>query len=170
MFQVDFSKPCHIYFMGIGGISMSGLAEILLKEGFRVSGSDMKESDITKMLEERGALVKIGQVKENIDYDIDVVYIKEENSGRTVSRHSTEFSHTAMYGKYKYTFVANNQKFIIDVFKTNDYEHYTADIEIKSIDSGINMFEISVGRNGVIEASEEHRFGESECIYISVGP
>ena len=106
----------------------------------------------------------------NSDYDIDVVYIKEENSGRTVSRHSTKFSHTAMYGKYKYTFVANNQKFIIDVFKTNDYEHYTADIEIKSIDSGINMFEISVGRNGVIEASEEHRFGESDCIYISVGP
>lgn len=109
-------------------------------------------------------------VRIDSDYDIDVVYIKEENSGRTVSRHSTEFSHTAMYGKYKYTFVANNQKFIIDVFKTNDYEHYTADIEIKSIDSGINMFEISVGRNGVIEASEEHRFGESECIYISVGP
>jgi uncharacterized protein YxeA len=109
-------------------------------------------------------------VRIDSDYDIDVVYIKEENSGKTVSRHSTKFSHTAMYGKYKYTFVANNQKFIIDVFKTNDYEHYTADIEIKSIDSGINMFEISVGRNGVIEASEEHRFGESECIYISVGP
>ena len=83
MFQVDFSKPCHIYFMGIGGISMSGLAEILLKEGFRVSGSDMKESDITKMLEERGALVKIGQVKENIEDDIDVVVytaaIREDN-------------------------------------------------------------------------------------------
>ena len=109
-------------------------------------------------------------VRIDSDYDIDVIYIKEENSGKTVSRHSTKFSHTAMYGKYKYIFVANNQKFIIDVFKTNDYEHYTADIEIKSIDSGINMFEISVGRNGVIEASEEHRFGESECIYISVGP
>lgn len=69
--------------MGIGGISMSGLAEILLKEGFRISGSDMKESDITKMLEEKGALVKIGQVKENITDDIDaVVYtaaIREDN-------------------------------------------------------------------------------------------
>ncbi len=69
--------------MGIGGISMSGLAEILLKEGFRISGSDMKESDITKMLEEKGALVKIGQVKENITDNIDaVVYtaaIREDN-------------------------------------------------------------------------------------------
>ena len=69
--------------MGIGGISMSGLAEILLKEGFKISGSDMKESDITKMLEEKGAKVKIGQVKENITDDIDaVVYtaaIREDN-------------------------------------------------------------------------------------------
>ncbi len=69
--------------MGIGGISMSGLAEILLKEGFKISGSDMKESDITKMLEEKGAKVRIGQVKENITDDIDaVVYtaaIREDN-------------------------------------------------------------------------------------------
>ena len=44
MYKVDFEKPIHVYFMGIGGISMSGLAEILLQEGFTVSGSDMKES------------------------------------------------------------------------------------------------------------------------------
>lgn len=39
MYQVDFTKPCHAHFMGIGGISMSGLAEILNKEGFTISGS-----------------------------------------------------------------------------------------------------------------------------------
>ncbi len=44
MYQVDFNHPVHIYFIGIGGISMSGLAEILLSEGFRVSGSDAKKS------------------------------------------------------------------------------------------------------------------------------
>ena len=43
MYKVDFEKPIHVYFMGIGGISMSGLAEILLQEGFTVSGSDMKD-------------------------------------------------------------------------------------------------------------------------------
>ena len=41
-------KPIHIHFIGIGGISMSGLAEILLEEGFTVSGSDAKESPLTK--------------------------------------------------------------------------------------------------------------------------
>ena len=40
MYQIDFKKPIHIHFIGIGGISMSGLAEILLEEGFTVSGSD----------------------------------------------------------------------------------------------------------------------------------
>lgn len=50
MYKVDFEKPIHVYFMGIGGISMSGLAEILLQEGFTVSGSDMKESEITEIL------------------------------------------------------------------------------------------------------------------------
>ena len=44
MYKIDFNEPIHIHFIGIGGISMSGLAEILLKEGFTVSGSDTKES------------------------------------------------------------------------------------------------------------------------------
>ena len=42
MYQIDFQHPIHIYCIGIGGISMSGLAEILLDEGFRVSGSDIR--------------------------------------------------------------------------------------------------------------------------------
>ena len=43
-YQFDYSNPCHVYFCGIGGISMSGLAEILLKEGFRVSGAIPREA------------------------------------------------------------------------------------------------------------------------------
>ncbi len=83
MYTIDFSKPCHVYFMGIGGISMSGLAEILLGEGFKVSGSDMKESDITDSLKGQGVKLNLGQVASNITDDIDlVVYtaaIKEDN-------------------------------------------------------------------------------------------
>ncbi len=83
MYNIDFNKPCHVYFMGIGGISMSGLAEILLGEGFKVSGSDMKESDITDSLKGQGVQINIGQVAANITDDIDlVVYtaaIKEDN-------------------------------------------------------------------------------------------
>lgn len=42
MYKIDFNEPIHIHFIGIGGISMSGLAEILLKEGFTVSSYQHK--------------------------------------------------------------------------------------------------------------------------------
>ncbi len=55
MYQIDFNKPQHIYFMGIGGISMSGLAEILMDEGFTVSGSDSNETELTEHLRSKGS-------------------------------------------------------------------------------------------------------------------
>ena len=66
MYEVDFKKPIWVHFMGIGGISMSGLAEILLSEGFEVSGSDVKASPLTEKLTELGAKIAIGQRAENI--------------------------------------------------------------------------------------------------------
>ena len=73
MYKIDFHKPIHIHFIGIGGISMSGLAEILLEEGFTVSGSDSRESALTKKLESEGARIAYGQKAENITPDIDCV-------------------------------------------------------------------------------------------------
>lgn len=73
MYIIDFDKPCHVHFIGIGGISMSGLAEILLQEHFTVSGSDSKESPLTLHLINNGATVFYGQKAENIIEGIDVV-------------------------------------------------------------------------------------------------
>ncbi len=73
MYQINFNHPEYIHFIGIGGISMSGLAEILLDRGFRVSGSDMKESEITKHLESKGAVIMIGQRAENVRPDMKAV-------------------------------------------------------------------------------------------------
>ena len=72
-YQIDFKKPVHVHFIGIGGISMSGLAEILLKEGFTISGSDNKESALTDHLADLGAQVFYGQKSSNIIPGIDVV-------------------------------------------------------------------------------------------------
>lgn len=66
MYKIDFNHPIEIHFIGIGGISMSGLAEVLLKAGFTITGSDWHESDLTKHLEKLGALVHYGQKAENI--------------------------------------------------------------------------------------------------------
>ena len=73
MYQIDFHKPLHIHFIGIGGISMSGLAEILLGEDFVISGSDSKSSPLTQALEKKGATIYYGQRATNITDDVDVV-------------------------------------------------------------------------------------------------
>lgn len=73
MEQNFIKKFNHVYFIGIGGVSMSGLAEILLYKGHRVSGSDMRSSAATKHLEEKGAKINIGHKNENITDDIDLV-------------------------------------------------------------------------------------------------
>ena len=73
MYKIDFNHPCHVHFIGIGSISMSGLAEILMKEGFTVSGSDNKESSLTDHLTDKGAVIFYGQKASNIIDGINVV-------------------------------------------------------------------------------------------------
>ena len=73
MYQIDFEKPLPVYFIGIGGISMSGLAEILMREGFLVSGSDAHESELTRHLESQGARIFYGHRAENLPEDAGLV-------------------------------------------------------------------------------------------------
>lgn len=79
---LDPNKFKHVHFIGIGGISMSGLAEILLNLGFTVSGSDIRSSNITSKLEKKGIKIYTGHSEENIkDADL-VVYtaaVKSDN-------------------------------------------------------------------------------------------
>ena len=56
-----------IYFSGINGIGMSGIAKILKEQGEIVEGSDLEYKDITKSLEDLGIKVHIGQTVENIE-------------------------------------------------------------------------------------------------------
>ena len=83
MYKIDFNQPIHVHFMGIGGISMSGLAEILHEEHFTISGSDDRESELTRHLEHLGMQIFYGLKAENIISGIDlVVYtaaIREDN-------------------------------------------------------------------------------------------
>lgn len=73
MYKINFEHPIHVHFIGIGGISMSGLAEVLLEEGFTVSGSDNKPSPLTEKLEAAGVSVFYGQKASNIIEGIDAV-------------------------------------------------------------------------------------------------
>jgi UDP-N-acetylmuramate--alanine ligase len=59
-------KKYHIHFVGIGGIGMSGIAELLLNLGYKVSGSDVKSSDITDRLKTLGGTLFKGHAAENV--------------------------------------------------------------------------------------------------------
>lgn len=63
----------NVHFIGIGGINMSALAEICINKGYKVTGSDMQESHLVNHLRDLGATVHIGQRKENISDDINLV-------------------------------------------------------------------------------------------------
>jgi len=62
----EMGRVRHIHFVGIGGAGMCGIAEVLLNQGYVVSGSDIKTSSVTQRLESLGAMVVEGHVAENV--------------------------------------------------------------------------------------------------------
>lgn len=93
MYHIDFNKPIHVHFIGIGGISMSGLADILLNRGFEVSGSDMKQSALTDKLTSQGIKVYIGQTADNITDGINLVVYTA-----AISKDNPEFAEVVKRG------------------------------------------------------------------------
>lgn len=71
MYEINFKNPVSIHFIGIGGVSMCGLAELLWDAGFHVSGSDWSHSARTDHLEAKGITVFYGQREENITREIE---------------------------------------------------------------------------------------------------
>jgi len=84
-----FKNIYRIHFVGIGGIGMSGIAEVMKSMGYSISGSDMKESQITEHLESAGIKIRIGHSPENVgDADV-VVYssaVKSDNAELVYAR------------------------------------------------------------------------------------
>src|SRR5262249_17280613 len=68
--QVLFSTHCCIHFVGIGGIGMSGIAEVLLNLGYQVSGSDISESETTRRLTTLGARISYGHRAEQVTPEV----------------------------------------------------------------------------------------------------
>ena len=71
-FDLNTDKNKKVHFIGIGGVSMSGLAAVLLTKGYKVSGSDAKESEVLSKLRESGAEIYIGHKSSNLN-NVDLV-------------------------------------------------------------------------------------------------
>lgn len=99
------NTPTRIHFVGIGGIGMSALAQMLAHDGVEVTGSDREESPVTEMLEKQGIHVVVGQAAENVPADAElIVYsdaVPHDNPERAEAarRGTPQLSYFAMLGK-----------------------------------------------------------------------
>ncbi len=72
--QVGLHRISRVHFIGIGGVGMGGIAEVLINLGFQVSGSDLAKNALVKRLESLGATISLGHSRENV-IDADVVVV-----------------------------------------------------------------------------------------------
>ena len=87
-----YQKKYHIHFVGIGGIGMSGIAELLINLGYKVSGSDMRMSPITRRLQQLGGTVYEGHLKEHVlgaDVVVTSSAIRPDNPEVTAARQTS---------------------------------------------------------------------------------
>lgn len=131
MYKIDFNTPKTAYFIGIGGISMSGFVELLQAMGFTIMGSDRTKSKITRHLEGLGINIVYEQTGQNITSDIDfVVYtaaISDDNPelvkarelglpildraslvGQVMKNYSTAVAVSGTHGKTSTTSIASH--------------------------------------------------------------
>ena len=161
-----------IYFIGIGGIGMSGLAEYYLRNGYQVSGSDLNDSGIIKRLRELGALINIGHSENNINNLLDtVVYTSAVNKDNPEILHAKEL-HLRTIRRAEILGEIVNNKYLIAVSGTHGKTTTTAMIGKVLIDAGldplvfvggnVSMFDggssrIGKGNYAVVEADEYDR-------------
>lgn len=155
----------HIYFIGIGGIGMSGLAEYYIRNGCSVSGSDMTETLITQRLVSMGAKIYYSHSAMNITEEIDtVVYtsavkkdnpemIKAEELGIRLVRRAE------MLGEIV------NDKYLIAVSGTHGKTTTTAMIGKLLVDAGLDPL-IFVGGNVKLFDGGAYRFGNGKYAVV----
>ena len=186
MSHINYNSPIHVHFIGIGGISMSGLADILFSKGFTISGSDSKESELTRNLISQGIKVFIGQKADNITDDIDlVVYtaaIHNDNEelaaaraknipvitraellGEIMTNYKTAVGVSGTHGKTTTTSILNIEEDHLDFFK-----------DINDIRNSFGRYVRLLPENGLLVINNdidnvEEIYKNAACPVITVG-
>jgi UDP-N-acetylmuramate--alanine ligase len=134
-----------IHFVGIGGIGMSGIAELLLNQGYRVTGSDLRETETTRRLAELGGKIAIGHAEGNVA-DADVVVtstaVKEDNP-EVVAAHQR---HVAVIPRAEMLAELMRMKFGIAVAGTHGKTTTTSMMSVVLHHAGIDPTAVIGGR------------------------
>lgn len=165
MYQIDFTKPIHVHFIGIGGISMSGLAELLHIKGFTITGSDAKKSKTTERLTRIGIPVNIGQCAQNITNDINLVvytaaiHPENEEFRAVVTANIPMLDRAALLGQ-----VMRQYKSAISIAGTHGKTTTTSMVSLMMLEGDLDPT-ISVG--GILDNIEGNiRIGNSEHFIV----
>lgn len=169
--SLDFidSKNKKIHFIGIGGISMSALAEILLTKGYMVSGSDSKESNLTEKLKSMGATIYIGQNSSNVENADIVVYTAAISADNPELVRATELNLT-MYTRAEFLGeIMKNHKYNIAISGTNGKTTTTSMISHIALSANLDPTILVGGEldaiNGNILVGKSDYFITEACEY-----
>lgn len=163
----DYNKKVH--FIGIGGISMSALAEILLKNGYKVSGSDMKSSNITDRLKEKGAEIFIGHAEENVLSADIVVYTAAISPDNPEFIKAKELNLTMMDRGEFLGLIMKGHKYNVTVSGTHGKTTTTSMVSHILLDAALDPTILVGGEldliGGNVRTGDSHYFVAEACEY-----
>lgn len=168
-FNLNRDKDKKVHFIGIGGVSMSGLAEILLERGYTVSGSDMKRSPATDKLTASGAEIYIGHNSNNLKNADIVVYtaaIPEDNPELLKAK---ELSLTLLSRAELLGFIMRGHKFNVAVSGTHGKTTTTSMLSHITLDGELDPTILVGGDldiiNGNVRTGKSEYFITEACEY-----
>jgi len=160
-----FSSIRKLHFVGIGGIGMSGIAEILIDEGFQVTGSDRAASDNTERLGALGVRVTIGHDARNVDQDVDALVYSSAVGPDNPELAEAQHRKIPVIRRAEMLAEVMRLKYGIGIAGTHGKTTTTSMISLVLIEGGIDPTVIVGGRlHGL--AGSNARLGKGEFIVV----
>ncbi len=155
----------HIHFVGIGGIGMSGLAEILLTQGFRISGSDLVESPMIQRLRQRGAQIFIGHHPDHVGNADVLVYSSAVDPATNPEVQAAKQRHIPVIRRAEMLAEISRLKYTIAVAGTHGKTTTTSMVGLVLLQAGIDPTIVVGGRVSNF-GNTNARLGAGEWIVV----
>ena len=160
-----FSSIKKLHFVGIGGIGMSGLAEILIDQGFHITGSDRAASENTERLRSLGAKICIGHDPHNVEKDVDVLVYSSAVSLDNVEVVEAQKRNIPVIRRAEMLAEVMRLKYGIGIAGTHGKTTTTSMISLVLMEGGVDPTVIVGGRlHGL--AGSNARMGKGEFIVV----